>query len=239
MHSSRFGVLRELKALWLCEAGSDLVKMPLRAAHPVLPRCPGGHARGPAGDQPEVTLAALGWATTSRGIFLGCTVGSAPLWVALSPVDRRTVKQLRAADAQEGAVNVLLLLAGLGKRISAQAGISPKSILLRTSISHTSGPLRSQGFTRGGPTGTSLKASPHHQPCPQPSCRPSLCTQRGQGAETCPQNPWPHVRLGCGTACPSPCPSPAPSVPSSPRWAAALRCCAPAGLPAVPSSPLH
>lgn len=112
--------------------------------------------------------------------------------------------------------------------------ISPKSILLRTGISHTSGPLRSQGFTRGGPTGTSLVASPHHQPCPQPPRRPSLCTQRGQGAETCPQNPWPHVRLGCGTACPSPCPSRVPSVPSSPRCAPLLRSCGFTRCPQLP-----
>lgn len=51
MHSSRFGVLRELKALWLCKAGSDLVKMPLSTAHPVLLCCHRGQAHGPAASQ--------------------------------------------------------------------------------------------------------------------------------------------------------------------------------------------
>lgn len=114
MHSSRFGVLRELKALWLCKAGSDLVKMPLRTAHPVLLRCHRGQAHVPTAphgsrqDVSKVTLVMLGWVMISHGIFLGCTDDSVPLWVMLSPTHSSTVKQLCGGNAQRGTVPVLL-----------------------------------------------------------------------------------------------------------------------------------
>lgn len=133
MHSSRFGVLRELKALWLCKTGSDLVKMPLRTAHPILPCCPKGQAHNTCSpckatpippEAPKVTLATSGWVTMPCGSSPGlmASLGSTESWSVLG-----TGQGIPMRSQAFGVVEKVQMVLGVQGHLHAEAKCLVKS----------------------------------------------------------------------------------------------------------------